>query len=79
MSTPRVSILLPVRNEERLLSAALDSLFRQTLTGWELVAVNDGSTDATGVILDAAAASDPRICVLHQPPAGLEQWLSRES
>lgn len=71
MNTPRVSILLPVRNEEQLLPAALASLLRQTLTEWELVAVNDGSSDATGHILDAAAGRDPRIRVLHQPPTGL--------
>lgn len=71
MNSPRVSILLPVRNEERLLPAALASLFRQTFSDWELIAVNDGSTDATGAILDAAAASDPRVRVLHRPSEGL--------
>jgi len=71
MSIPRVSILLPVRNEEQLLPAALGSLFRQTLTDWELVAVNDGSSDATGAVLDAAAGKDVRIRVVHQPPTGL--------
>lgn len=71
MKSPAVSVLLPVRNEERFLPAALASLARQTLGDWELVAVNDGSSDATGAILDAAAASDPRLRVLHLPPTGL--------
>jgi glycosyltransferase involved in cell wall biosynthesis len=71
VTTPRVSILLPVRNEECLLPAALASLYRQTLRDWELVAVNDGSTDATGALLDAAAAGDPRVRVLHRPGEGL--------
>ena len=71
MSPPQVSILLPVRNEERLLPAALTSLLRQTLCDWELVAVNDGSHDATGAILDAAAGDDQRIRVLHLPATGL--------
>jgi glycosyltransferase involved in cell wall biosynthesis len=71
MIPPRVSILLPVRNEARLLPAALVSLIRQTLTDWELVAVNDGSTDETGAILDDFATRDARIRVLHQPPSGL--------
>lgn len=70
-TTPRVSILLPVRNEERLLPAALTSLQRQTLTDWELVAVDDGSSDATAGILDRAAAGDGRIRVLHRPGEGL--------
>jgi glycosyltransferase involved in cell wall biosynthesis len=68
---PAVSILMPVRNEERYLPAALDSLRRQTLTDWELVAVDDGSTDATSVILAAAAAADRRIRVVCNPQRGL--------
>lgn len=71
MKSPAVSILLPVRNEERFLPATLASLARQTLGDWELVVVNDGSSDATGAILDAAAGSDPRIRVLHLPATGL--------
>lgn len=71
MTIPQVSILLPVRNEERLLPAALASLYRQTLRDWELIAVDDGSTDATGKLLDAAAACDPRVRVLHRPGEGL--------
>lgn len=71
MTAPRISILLPVRNEERLLPAALASLSRQTLTDWELVAVDDGSSDATAAILAAAAAGDARVRVLRQPAHGL--------
>jgi glycosyltransferase involved in cell wall biosynthesis len=71
MITPRVSILLTVRNEERFLPAALASLSRQTLEQWELVAVDDGSSDTTGHLLDAAAGRDPRVRVLHRPAAGL--------
>ena len=76
MTGPRVSILLPVHNEECLLPAALASLFRQTLTDWELVAINDGSTDATGSILDAAAAADRRVRVFHRPQQGLVATLN---
>lgn len=71
MKAPKVSILLPVRNEERFLPAALASLSRQTQPDWELVAIDDGSSDATGALLAAAAASDPRLRVLHLPPTGL--------
>lgn len=69
--TPRVSILLPVRNEERFISAALSSLFRQSLADWELVAVDDGSTDATPLILAEAARRDPRVRVVPSPGRGL--------
>lgn len=58
---PRVSILMPVRNEARYLTAALDSLLRQTLTDWELVVMDDGSEDTTPAILAAAALRDPRV------------------
>lgn len=62
---------MPVRNEERYLPGALDSLFRQTLADWELVAVDDGSSDATPAILEQAAALDGRVRVIRLPGAGL--------
>lgn len=71
MKLPAVSVLLAVRNEEQHLPAALASLARQTLGDWELVAVDDGSDDATPSLLAAAAATDARIRVLTRPPEGL--------
>jgi glycosyltransferase involved in cell wall biosynthesis len=71
MTCPVVSILLPVRNEEKLLPAALSSLRRQTHSDWELVCVDDGSTDATPVILAEAARQDKRIRVLGTAGKGL--------
>jgi len=68
---PRVSILMPVRNEARYLPAALDTLFRQTLSEWELVVVDDGSTDATPAILEAFALRDPRIRAMRCEGGGL--------
>lgn len=70
-ATPRVSILMPVRNEGRYLQAALDSLYRQTLTDWELIAVDDGSGDATPQILAAAASRDSRVRVIRREGGGL--------
>ena len=67
---PRISILMPVHNEEKYLQAALDSLVRQTLTEWELVVVDDGSTDATPSLL-AAAQADRRIHVIRRSSEGL--------
>lgn len=68
---PAVSILMPVRNEARYLSQAIASIRRQTMENWELVAVDDGSTDATAGILDDAAAGDSRIRALRNPERGL--------
>ncbi|MBU5615385.1 glycosyltransferase [Geomonas azotofigens] len=70
-SIPAVSILMPVRNEEKHLPAALASLSAQTFRDWELVAVDDGSTDRTAAILARAAAADPRIRVLATGGQGL--------
>lgn len=70
MIEPFVSILMPVRNEEKFLKAAIASIKAQTFQEWELVVVDDGSTDGTAAIL-AAAASDRRIKVLQNSGRGL--------
>lgn len=71
MTFPRVSILMPVRNEEAFLAAAIDSIQRQTLHDWELVVVDDGSEDGTPQILAAAARQDARIRLFANPERGL--------
>ncbi|WP_305041053.1 glycosyltransferase family 2 protein [Geoalkalibacter sp.] len=71
MRRPAVSILLAVRNEQRYLPAALASLQAQTLSDWELIAVNDGSRDRTNAILRKAAQNDPRIRIFDRPGRGL--------
>lgn len=69
-AAPRVSVLLPCRNAQRTLDQALDSLAAQTFEDFEIVAVDDGSTDRTGDLLDERAARDPRLRVVHTPPEG---------
>jgi glycosyltransferase involved in cell wall biosynthesis len=68
---PKISILMPVRNEERYLQAALDSLYRQTCSDWELIAVDDGSSDQTATILAGATGRDSRVKVVHREGGGL--------
>ena len=68
---PEISILMPIRNEERYLPAALDSLYRQTHTAWELVAVDDGSSDRTAAILAESAHRDRRVKVIRREGGGL--------
>lgn len=58
---PRFSIILPCYNAAALIGATLDSLRAQTLTDWEAICVDDGSTDATRAVIAAAARADPRI------------------
>ena len=64
-------MLLPVRDGQDTLLACLGSLFSQTFADHEVVAVDDGSSDATPAILAAAAESDARLRVVRTPPRGL--------
>ena len=68
---PAISVLLPVRNAQAWLDASLQSLWRQTWRDFEVVAVDDGSTDRSGDMLDRAATREPRLRVIHTPPLGL--------
>lgn len=63
---PEVSVILPVYNTERYLQACIDSLCSQTMQNMEIIIIDDGSTDRSGLIADRAAEKDPRIRVIHQ-------------
>lgn len=67
---PFLSVIIPAYNVEKHLAAAIESALRQTDPDFELIVVNDGSTDKTGAICDAFAAQDPRVRVIHQKNAG---------
>ena len=71
----RVSIVMPVFNGERYLSDAVSSILEQTHKDFELIVVNDGSTDGTRGILEGFG--DPRMRVLHQENEGLPAALNR--
>jgi len=71
VSRPRVSVLLPVRDEEPYLAECLESLAAQTLSDFEVIAVDDGSADASAAILEAQARRDSRFRVLRQEPVGV--------
>jgi glycosyltransferase involved in cell wall biosynthesis len=73
--TPRISVLLPVRDGAAFLREALDSVLAQTLRDFELIVVDDGSEDATPAIL--ASVRDARLRVIRQEPAGLVAALRR--
>lgn len=74
--TPRVSILMPLHNEECYLQSALDSLCRQTFTDWELLAVDDGSEDGTPRILELSACLDSRVRIIRRERNGLVSALN---
>ena len=68
---------MSVFNEGDRVVRAVDSIRAQTLTEWELLAIDDGSTDGCGASLDALAAADGRIRVVHQENVGLTRALIR--
>lgn len=72
---PAISVLLPVRDGEGTLAAALDSLLCQTFPDFEIIAVDDGSRDATPQLLAEYAAGDARVRVERLEPAGGESGL----
>jgi hypothetical protein len=65
MKTPRVSVVMPVYNGERYVRAAIDSILAQSFRDFELVIVNDGSTDGRAPVI--ASYPDPRIVYVSNP------------
>src|SRR5262245_35550856 len=74
--SPRVSVLLPVRDAAPWLAASLQSLMRQTEAEFEVVAIDDGSVDGSGEILDQVARQNRRVVVRHTPRQGLPAALN---
>lgn len=70
MNDVKISVIMPVYKVEKFIRKCLDSLLAQTLTEWELFAVDDGSTDKSGAICDEYAAKDSRITVIHKENGG---------
>lgn len=67
---PKVSIVVPVYNPGSKLNACIRSILRQTESDFELILIDDGSTDGSGFVCDRFAAKDPRIKVTHQSNQG---------
>ena len=71
MSSPSVSVCMPVYNTERYVAEAIESILAQTFTDFEFLIVDDGSTDGTLPILSRFAARDSRIRVISRPNTGI--------
>lgn len=67
---PEISLIVPVYNVEGYLSTCIDSILTQKSADFELILIDDGSTDRSGSICDQYARKDPRIRVTHQENAG---------
>jgi len=77
MTSPAVSVICSVHDGEPHLEASIRSILDQTFEDFELVAIDDGSTDATPVILEELRSEDPRIVVVQQENVGLTRSLNR--
>lgn len=66
-----VSVIVPVYNVEKYLPACIESVINQTYSEWELLLVDDGSTDNSGKICDEYAQKDKRIKVFHKENGGV--------
>ena len=70
-NTPLISIIVPVYNVERYLPRCIESILRQTYTNFELILVDDGTPDRSGIICDRYAEKDSRIRVIHKENGGV--------
>lgn len=68
---PLISVIVPVYNAEKYLHRCVDSILAQTFTDFELILVNDGSTDCSSKICDEYALKDNRIKVIHKSNGGV--------
>ena len=69
-SSHLISIITPVYNVEQYLRQCIESIIMQDFQDWELILVDDGSTDKSGVICDEYALKEERIRVLHKENSG---------
>lgn len=76
MASPQVSVLLPVYNARRYVAAAVESILAQTFADFELIVLDDGSTDGSQQILESLAAKDSRIRLIRHPNMGLLRTLN---
>ena len=69
--SPLVSVIVPIYNAESTLRKSVDSVLNQTMTDYEVILVDDGSTDSSSMICDEYESKDKRVSVIHQPNGGL--------
>ncbi|UMB55469.1 glycosyltransferase [Lutibacter sp. A64] len=67
----KISIIIPVYNAEKYLKQCIQSVLNQSFTNFELLLINDGSKDKSGVICNSYAANDKRVSVFHKKNGGV--------
>lgn len=73
MTEPLITVIVPVYNAETTLKRCVDSILKQQYQNFELLLIDDGSKDQSGVLCDQYAQQDARVRVIHQANAGLSQ------
>lgn len=68
---PQISVIVPVYNVEKYLHKCVDSILAQTFTDFELILVDDGSPDKSGIICDEYAQKDARVRIIHKENGGV--------
>ena len=71
----KISIIMPIYNTGRLLRPQIQSILEQDYRDYELILVDDGSTDDSGAICDEFADKDKRIVVIHKKNGGVDDAL----
>jgi glycosyltransferase involved in cell wall biosynthesis len=71
--TPRVTVVVPAFNTSAYVASAIQSAMRQTMPAFELIVVDDGSTDQTAAVARAVAGTDPRVRVVRQLRGGVSR------
>ena len=68
---PKISVIIPVYNTGGILGQTINSVLNQTFRDFELILVDDGSTDGSGEVCDSFAQQDPRVVVIHKKNGGV--------
>lgn len=71
MKEPEISIIVPIYNAESFIVRCVNSVLAQSFEDWELILIDDGSSDNSGVICDTMSDNDKRIKVLHKSNGGV--------
>ena len=71
MSQKKVSVIVPVYNVEKYIKKCVESLINQEYRNFEIILINDGSVDNSGMIIDEMSLRDDRIKVIHQKNQGV--------
>ena len=75
----KISVIVPIYNVEKYVSECIESILSQTYSNFELILVDDGSSDTSGKICDEYATKDSRIKVIHKENGGLRDAIIKGS